>query len=187
MFHAFFVEQEMHLDASFDPSGGGGWPLRSRVSSSPVADNYLKGGGGGGGRPKNREANETGRNEENEGTKAWRWEVSRGGKGGQKAKRGVFWLAAKNRREQPEKRRRSVRVCVRERERDKKEEREREKKRKKKRRGKKEEKKKRKRRKRKRSTHHHPLGWTRRMRAIPWRSIRLSYPSLFPLDFLPIY
>lgn len=117
MFHAFFVEQEMHLDASFDPSGGGGWPLRSRVSSSPVADNYLKGGGGGGGRPKNREANETGRNEENEGTKAWRWEVSRGGKGGQKAKRGVFWLAAKNRREQPEKRRRSVRVCERERER----------------------------------------------------------------------
>lgn len=78
-------------------------------------------------------------------------------------------------------------LCVRERERDKKEEGEREKKRKKKRRGKKEEKKKRKRRKRKRSTHHHPLGWTRRMRAIPWRSIRLSYPSLFPLDFLPIY
>lgn len=123
----------------------------------PVADNYLKGEGGEGERGRKiQRRNGTKR----EGTKAWRsggkW--NRGGEGGgrgQKAKRGVLWLAAKNRREHRSTTGRSVRVCERDRKEGEEEgEGEGEEKKKKREKKKNEEKE----GKRKRSTHHHPLG-----------------------------
>lgn len=59
----------------------------------------------------------------------------------------------------------------------------------KRRRKKREKRKKMKKKKEKEKGAHTTTRWvrTRRMRAIPWRSIRLSYPIPLPLDFLPIY
>lgn len=125
----------------------------------PVADNYLKGEGGEGEREAEKSKGETGRNEKGrkrgEAVGSGIGEV-RGGGRGQKAKRGVLWLAAKNRREHRSTTGRSVRVCERDREEGEEEgEGEGEEKKKKKREKKKNEEKE---GKRKRSTHHHPLG-----------------------------
>lgn len=129
--------------------------------------------------------NEKGRRKRGEAVGSGIGEV-RGGRG-QKAKRGVFWLAAKNRREhhQSTTGRSVLRVC----ERDRKEggkEGGRKKRRRKKEKKKEKRKKMKKKRKKKKGAHTTTRWvWTRRMRAIPWRSI--SYPIPLLLDFLPIY
>lgn len=128
---------------SESPRSGGWPPVRSRASRLPRGGQLFKG-----------EAEIQRRNE----TKRWtepcvrergtNWRK----KGLVEAKRGVFWLAARYQgKQQAEERRdrfQSVRGIRAERRRERRE-------------------------KKKRSTHHHPLGWTRRMRAIPypWRSI----------------
>lgn len=136
-------------------------PGEAASRPSPVADNYLKGEGGREGEAEKSKGETDRKRGEAVGSGIGE---ARGGRG-QKAKREVFWLAAKNRRERLSTAGRSVRVCERK---DRKEEREggegrgKEKKRgKKKRKERKKEEKKNEEKegKRKRSTHHHPLGF----------------------------
>lgn len=155
----------------------------------PVADNYLKGEGGEGERGRKiQRRNGTKR----EGTKAWRsggkW--NRGGEGGREegARRQNEEFCDWQRRTGGSTRAprgdrfESVRGIGRR-------ERRRGRGRGKRRRKKREKRKKMKKKKEKEKGAHTTTRWvrTRRMRAIPWRSIRLSYPIPLPLDFLPIY
>lgn len=175
--NAFFVEEgreegyivEMHL--SIPPVVEDG-PGRSRVSSFPRGGQLFKRGRREGEAEKSKGETDRKRGE----AVGSGIGEARGGRG-QKAKREVFWLAAKNRRERLSTAGRSVRVCERK---DRKEEREggegrgKEKKRGKKKRKerKKRRKKKTKKKKEKEKGAHTTTRWvsTRRMRAIPWRS-----------------
>lgn len=159
-------------------------PGEAASRPSPVADNYLKGEGGREGEAEKSKGETDRKRGEAVGSGIGE---ARGGRG-QKAKREVFWLAAKNRRERLSTAGRSVRVCERK---DRKEEREggegrgKEKKRgKKKRKERKKEEKKNEEKegKRKRSTHHHPLGFDETHACDPMAFL-YGYPilwSLFP-------